>query len=113
MTVKKLESAEWGRYFDKLSKKLGASTVDVIVSGLDLGVQPEAKKIPLLGISYDHADQALHIAMRHLNHRIEKPEHIYVDEDSAGVRAIEAVDQDGHKQIVELSAALPLGGASN
>jgi hypothetical protein len=105
--TRKLPKSEWQAYFDKLSKHLQRETVSVLVEGLDLGVQPEAERLTLYGITYDHADDAIEIATEALTHRISGPRDLYVQEDTSGaLLSLKLTDAEGHEQIVQLDAAL-------
>lgn len=108
MTIRKLQPAQWASYFDQVSKGLPASKVDILLSGADLGVQMQTRESPLIGITYDASDRAVYVSTEQLEHRIDAPEHIYVDEEQGALRAIEAIDQQGNKQIVEFRRALQL-----
>ena len=108
MTTQSLDHASWQGYFDDVSKSLPAASVDVIVTGLDLGAQTEAEHLPLVGLTYDPRDDAFEIAMRDLSHRISRPRAIHVERDAQGLTAIEVVDRDGYKHLVQLTRALAL-----
>jgi hypothetical protein len=108
MKTERIEAARWKRFFDDVSRALPASKVDVVITGLDLGAQPGATHAPLVGLTYDSADDAFEITMRDFGHRISEPVSIYVERDSQGLHAIEVTDREGHKHIVKLTHALAL-----
>jgi hypothetical protein len=113
INTRKLEQQEWGSYFDAISKRLEASTVDVIVLGLDYGAQTEVRRLPLIGISYDGQANALDIITEPLGHRIDGPTEIYVLEDAMGrLVCCEVKDEDDHKQILQLDPSLLLKATS-
>ena len=106
--TRKLPKEEWRQYFDGLSKRLHGETVSVLVEGLDLGVQPEAEKVPVHGVTYDHADDAIEIASDTLTHRIAGPHDVYVQEDPSGaLLSFKVTDGDGHDQIVQFDSFVP------
>lgn len=110
--TRQLQQSEWRPYFDRVSRKLGASKVDVLLLGLDLGVQSEAEKLSLLGITYDHHDDALDISAEGLEHRILGPESIFVQEDVNGrLVSCKVRDAEGHEQILQIEPALMLAAS--
>lgn len=108
MTVRKLDKGEWKSYFDRLSKQMDAEEVEIEVASLDLGDQIEAEWLPLIGITYDPKDDILEVALEELDHVIEKPSAIYIDEQDLGIASLEVVDADGIRHIVKLREMLML-----
>jgi hypothetical protein len=108
MATRKLEREEWQSYFDVASRTLPAGTVRMRVDGLDLGDQISADHLPLLGISFDPKEDAVHVITEALDHAISHPKAIYVDEELEGLRVVEITDGEGHKQLIELTSAIPL-----
>jgi hypothetical protein len=108
MTTRKLERKEWQSYFDAASRTLPAGTVQLRVEGLDLGDQIAADHLPLLGISFDPSDDTVHVIAEAIDHTISHPQAIFVDEDTEGLRAVQITDDEGRKQLLELTSAIPL-----
>lgn len=108
MTIRRIERRQWQRYFRGVSKHLTAKQVDVVVSGLSLGVQVGAHHLPLLGLRYDPEDESFEIVTAHLSHRIDRPVEIFVDDSLQGLRSLEIRDRVGNRQIVELTDLLRL-----
>lgn len=107
--TRKLDKKEWRTYFDNASKHLALTRVTVIVSGLDLGVQTEAERLILNGITYDPGSDALEVQAGDLRHRIQRPEAIFVQESNGGTLVCcEIKDGDGREQIIELEPGLLL-----
>lgn len=109
MQTRKLDPAQWQSYFDEVSKRLSEARVSIEIAGLDLGDQIEVERTPLLGITYDPHDRALEIGTEHLTHFIREPAEIWVEEDSSGLHAVQVVDGDGRRQIVQLETPLEPG----
>jgi hypothetical protein len=108
MPTRKLEKAQWQAYFDRMSKQLTASTVEIRVAGLELGVQLEADHLRITGVSYDpHADDIV-ISTEELEHRVTDPREIYVDEELGQLRSVEIIDGAGQRQLVQLTRMLTL-----
>lgn len=107
--TRKLAKSEWRTYFDNASKHLALTRVTVTVSGMDVGVQTEAEKMILNGITYDPGSDALEIQAGDLRHRIHEPQAIFVQESSAGALVCcEIKDVDGREQVIELEPGLLL-----
>lgn len=104
MTTRRLERAEWQRYFDEVAKRLPSMRVGVSVLGDDIGAQRENEDSPLLGMSYDSNDQTFEVAMSDDAHRVVNPKEIYVREVAGQLSSVEVVSQDDTKQIIELRA---------
>jgi hypothetical protein len=108
MAIRKLERKEWHPYFNKLSKLLGAKVAEVDVASLKTGAQAETKWVPLLGITYDSHDDVVDVALDGVDHLIEKPRTIYVDNTGATMVSLEIDDAEGVKHIVKLKEPLEL-----
>jgi hypothetical protein len=81
---------------------------EVEIAGLHLGNQTQAQWLPLLGITYDPHDDVLEIALEGLDHLINKPRQIYLDNGGAELAGLEIVDTDGVRHIVKLKDQLDL-----
>lgn len=110
MTTRRLKREQWQPYFDRVSRTLPATNVDVEVSGTDMGVQTESRKTPLVGLTYDPRDDAFSIVCEGLEHRVMKPRSIAVEEEGGELEAVEIVDEDEHTHIATLSGPLQLPG---
>jgi hypothetical protein len=111
--TRQLAKKEWSSYFDGLSAKLEATQMTLFCEGLTLGVQTAVERLPLLGITYDHADDAIDVSTEGLEHRIQHPAKVFVEEAADG-RLVSCLigDSDGQNHILELSSALELDAAS-
>lgn len=109
MTTRKLERQQWQRYFDDVAKRLPSMKVGVTIMGADIGVQLESQGSALIGISWDHNDEALTIDTPNWSHRFRSPEEISVEDEAGTLSSIEVVSSNGIKQIIELKPlpALP------
>src|SRR5262249_24333691 len=108
MHTKKLAKAEWKAYFDRMSKSLGGRMAEIEVASLNLGHQVEANWVPLIGIVYDPKDDIVEIAVDQLDHMIQKPREIVVEEGPDGLASVEITDSDGIIQIVKLKSPMML-----
>lgn len=100
MTTRKLDKSEWHGYFDRLSRRLGPSRIEIEVGSLALGEQVAAEWLPLGGITYDPKNDLLELVMETVDHLIRAPREIYVEETVAGLAAIEVLDGGDTKQII-------------
>jgi hypothetical protein len=104
----KLEKSQWRAYFDRMSKALVGKRAEIEVASLKLGDQIEAEWLPLFGITYDPKDDILEIALDEVDHLINKPREVYVEEESLELTSLEVVDADDVRQIVVLRDPLML-----
>jgi hypothetical protein len=110
MTLTQLAKPQWQSYFDKVAKAMGAKLVQVEVTGLGLGDQVQVEWLPLIGISYDPKDDILAVAVEGIEHNIQHPKQIHVEQDMESLHSIEAVDADGDHHILLLKDPLSLPG---
>ena len=108
LQTRKLPRSEWKPYFDRMTRTLAVTNVDIRVDGLDLGDQLEVEHVPLTGISYDPQEAIIHVATERVHHAISQPKEVSVQEQGPEVRCIEVIDADGHQQLIELTKALAL-----
>jgi hypothetical protein len=110
MATHKLEKSSWQPYLDKLSKTLVGKQAEIEVDALDIGAQIEAEWVPLLGIAYDPKDDLVEILLEGLDHLINNPGDIWVDQGPTGLASMEIVGTDGVKQIIRFRDPLLLPG---
>ena len=108
MTILALEKAEWHGYFDRMAKALRGKRAEIEVASLELGDQIEAEWVPLLGVTYDPKSDVLEIALDGLDHRVSKPQRIFVDHGQPGLDSFEVIDHAGIHHIVRLREPLML-----
>jgi hypothetical protein len=108
MTIRKLERSDWGWYCIRASRVFLGKQADIEVSSLQLGFQTEARRLPLIGMSYDPKSDLLTLLVGDLSHMIHAPRELYVDEEPLGLIAFQIVDADGVRQIVTLREPLML-----
>jgi hypothetical protein len=100
--ARKLEKAEWRRFFDHLSKQLIGKQAEIEVAALALGVQKEAEWLPLIGIVYDPKSDMIEIALEGLDHAIRAPREVYVEDQAGPLAAIEVINAEDIREIVRL-----------
>jgi hypothetical protein len=108
MAVRRLDKKEWRPFFDGVSKVLQGERAEIEVLSLKLGDQVAAHWLPFFGITYDPKDDIVEIALEGIDHLIEKPREVYVDDGGRGVISLEIVDAGGAHQIVKLREPLKL-----
>ncbi len=108
MAISKLEKHQWQPYFDKISKEVLGKQAEIEVASLELGDQVAAEWLPLLGITYDPKSDIAEVILEGLDHRIRKPQEIYIDADMSGLSSLDVIDSDGAHQIVRLRDPLRL-----
>ena len=105
MAVQKLERNQWHPFFEHVSKVLVGKRAEIEVAALDLGDQVEAEWLPTLGIAYDPKNDVLEIALDRVDHLIQKPQEIYIDN---GEGVLANLHGAGVNQIVQLRDPLML-----
>jgi hypothetical protein len=100
MTTRKLEKSEWSAFFNDVSKGLKDAQAEIEIASLKLGDQIEATWLPLYGVVYDPKDDIFEIALKGLDHLIQKPREVYLEEEAGKLVNVEIVDGDNNHQIV-------------
>ena len=104
-----IDRNQWAPFLDAVTTSLIGKRAEIEVVSLDLGDQIEAEWTPLIGITYDHKDDLIEIALDELDHMVRSPRQLFVDYGIGGiVAAIEIVDGDGNRQIVKFKDPLAL-----
>ncbi len=83
MASRKLDKSEWRAFCDHLSKALLGSDSEAVNASLSVGEEVAAEWVVLLGVAYDPRSDSFDIALGGLEHRVRKPETLYVDEGPA------------------------------
>ncbi len=108
MAIRRLERNQWREFCIRASRLLLGKQVEIEVVSLEIGVQLEARRLPLVGIAYDPKDDVLELIAGDLDHSVRSPRELYVDEDPIDVVSLQIVDADGVRQIVTLRDPLML-----
>jgi len=102
MTSRKLDKQEWHAFFDGVTTMLEGKQAEIEVASLRLGDQVQAEWLPLIGITYDPEDDLVEVALEGLDHMIDQPRSISVEDGPAGIVSLEIIDADDVHQIVKL-----------
>jgi hypothetical protein len=108
MTTRHLQKTEWKSYCDRVAKGLMGKRAQIEVAGLTLGDQLATKWVPLIGITYDPKSDIFAVAVENLDHIIQRPHDLYVDEAAIGLSSIEIIEEGGRQHIVRLLEPLML-----
>jgi len=108
VTLRQVAKAQWQSYFDRVSTELGAKLVEIEVTGVGLGDQVEAEWIPLVGLSYDPANDLVAVIAEGVRHLIRHPKQIHVEHDTEWLRSVEVIDAEGVHHFVLLRDPLSL-----
>ena len=108
MLTREIPSHEWQNYFNEINHQLTVMTVDVEVTGADIGSQRGVTAVQLKGLSYDPRDDAFSILTGKMEHRILHPTEIFVEEDNRGLLSIQVIDGEGRQHLARFTRALPL-----
>ena len=112
MSIRKLDKAEWRSFFDRLSKTLEGERAEIETTSLSLGAQVQANWVPIIGLVYDPKDDVIELALNGLDHLIQKPRDVYVDEQADMVGSFEIVDANNASHIVKFKAPIALSQRS-
>ena len=112
MAVRKIDKPERQAFFDWLSQGLLGARTEIEVASLDLGDQIEAEWLPLLGITYDHKDDVLEIALEGVDHLIYGPREVWADLNVGEMMSFEVIDDQGVSQVIKLRQPLMLPSPS-
>ena len=110
MATQMLEKSKWQAFFDGMSEiLLTGKRVEIEVAAIPLGDQIEVEWLPLIGIVYDRKDDILQVIVEgHVDHMIQHPKEIHVDEGAAGLQSVLVIDGDGTRHILKFRDPLQL-----
>lgn len=108
MATRELPRQDWEVYFNFLSRASAAKTVQVEITGEDIGDQRDDSLLLLRGVSYDPKDDMFYVFTDPLKRLIPHPQKIYVDEAGATLAALQVIDRDGNASILILKDPLML-----
>ena len=105
--TKRIAHDQLTRYFDAFSRKFlmpdSPRAADVELVGSDVGDQPVANRVRLLGVDYDPHTNALELELGSGDHRAFNPREVWAVEESDGfVSSIQIVRDDGAKELVKI-----------
>jgi hypothetical protein len=110
-TTREVPRAEWRGYFDDFSRELPDLMATVEVAGREIGVQVEAERPRLTGITYDDGDDIVVIGLdapgglpEDLEHIVYHPQRIYVAEED-DVTIFDFEDSEEVQTLVRLEPA--------
>lgn len=109
---RRLSRDEWQSHCDRLSRALVGERAELEVVSLDLGDQVQDDWVRLHGVAYDPRNDVFEIALEGLDHLIERPQEVYVEEDPAGLASMEIVDAEGTRQILRMREPVTLPAPS-
>jgi len=112
MGMRRLLRSEWQGFCDGLSRRLRDENAELEVVSLPLGDHVEAKWLPLIGVAYDPRADVLEIALQNVDHMIERPRDVTVEETPRGVVAIEITTADERHEILKLRRPLTLAAGT-
>ena len=95
MPLRKLDKSEWHAYCDRLSRDLVGSRSRTATVSLAVNHDAVAERVPLLGIAYEPKKDHFEITLQDLDHRVRRPQTLYVDEGPRGIAGLEIMDAAG------------------
>lgn len=107
MQAVQVARARWAPLLEAISEAARAQAARIDATGLGLGTVA-TEQLPLTGVAYDVAADAIELSFDGLEHRIEAPRAMYVERDGAALAGVEVVDGAGAHHIVQFATALEL-----
>lgn len=112
MQTREIPREEWGSFLEALSKKEAEHPVRLEVEGADLGSQTIGESLKLIRIGLEKKGSeagSLAIAVQSdqglLEHTIERPEHLYLEEsDSGSLECIDIEDASRVKTLIQFAS---------
>ncbi len=96
---------DWEKFLDDLSKKIKAMDeaveIDIVAPSVFEG--EEAKGLQLVGISYDPKDKVVSVFCEVLDHLINKPQEICVEDENGAIKEIRITDGSGLEHFIKFS----------
>jgi hypothetical protein len=108
MPARNIDKSGWRAYCDRFSKDLVHSLWETATASLVVNHEVVAEWVPLRGITYEPQKDVLEITLRDLDHRVRRPQILYVDEGPRGVAGLEIIAADGLRHTLTLSKPLQL-----
>jgi Family of unknown function (DUF5335) len=108
MTMQRLQKSEWNGFCELMTKELAGMCAEIEVASLDLGLQLEARWLPLVALSYDPNNDILEFSLDGHDHIVPHPREVYVEFGASGVESIGVLDASRAWQIVLLRTPLML-----
>jgi len=109
MAATAIDRDRWAPFLETITNSLIGKQAEIEVVSLNLGDQIEAEWTPLIGLTYDHKNDLIAIALEGLDHMVRSPRELYVDYAVGELAtAIEIVDADDTRQIVRFRDPLAL-----
>jgi hypothetical protein len=106
--LQKIERSRWSGVCAVLSIRLLGKRAQIeVISPVD-GLLIEARRLPVIGIAYDAANDALRIMLDGVDHFVFQPRELYLDSGPGGVQSLGILDQEKAWQIVLLRDPLML-----
>ena len=110
MAEKCVIPADWEQYFDNIAKKIKAMDEKIEIELVAPSVEEfkETQNLALAGISYDPKDKVLSVFCENIDHLINKPQEICVEEENGGVKTIRVTDGTGLQHFIKLSTPVTI-----
>jgi hypothetical protein len=103
---RKLEEDEWRSTLDRLSKALAGKRAVIEISST------LAEALSLVGITFDPYDDIIDVALDGVDHMIERPREIFLDQRDRQLIAVEVIDINGIRHTIRLKEPVALPTAA-
>jgi hypothetical protein len=92
MSLLHIERSRWIGFCEQLSTELVGKRAGIEIASRELGVQVEARSLPVLGFAYDSHNDIFEILLEGLDHLILHPREVYAEFGLNGVESLAIVD---------------------
>jgi hypothetical protein len=106
--MKAIDKSDWASFGERVTRGLVGKQAQIEVDSLKLGAQIQAEWVTLFGVDYDPKDDLFEVALEGLDHLINKPREIYVDESASGLSLLAVVDGEGTRHLIRFREPLML-----
>ena len=116
MPTQEIPREDWSKFFNVFSRQHEGWLATLEIFAPDVGAQEEAHELPLEGISIaSGSNEADAVAISlgksqedHVTHTITKPEHVWLEQTSAGANAaLEIESENQSKALLRFRSTLP------
>jgi hypothetical protein len=106
--LQKLDRSRWMEACAAVSVTLLGKRAEIEVVSPAVGILIEANWLPVIGISYDPAEDSLKIMLDGVDHFVFQPREMYLDFGLGGIQSLGILDHENAWQIVLLRDPLML-----
>jgi hypothetical protein len=108
MAYRVVERGDWAALTKGLSQTLEGERVEIEIAALGVGDQRETEWVPLLGLAYDRKDDIFEVDVEGLDHLIQHPDSLVVQQEGARVRSLVVGTTTGERHVLRFREPISL-----